>query len=231
MLLYWDQIGTIVPMDYVHNKDYWDEYSLDLIELEQLHLVLPMEHTYKIPKFREAFLELVDNDPKLKKHIGLYANNTVKIHIQKMEGLGKDLEDRRLATSREYPWYNVESHTANLFMSYLASVIGALGDIQMEPITNSRRWFSIYHEDVTSRQNDDLKTYRDGIFENILPVPKYMIPARELLDFKNKYREQLVPFRTEVEFAVIDVLSAKTLSLEKGSVCIIFKYLRGKPMR
>jgi hypothetical protein len=215
MLLYWDQIGTIAPFD-PRNERSFDKYSSDLIESELLLKISPDAYTCKIPRFKEAFLDLIDKDPYLKKNVSLGSYNTTRIHIGKMgDGLDGELADRGLASEAKYPWYRVESHTANLFMAYLASTLGILDDLKMEPLTDSKRWFSIYSENDLPKQDVNLNGYREGIFKSIFPVPSGLIPIKELLEFKRKYGEQLIKFRMEVEFAVTDIVSAQTPQLAK----------------
>lgn len=120
-LLYWDKVGSIVPADYAYNPEKFDRHMRVLLREELVEMVLPMNYLSKIPKFRNGFLNYIDNDPTIQDVIcGRRTSfRTVKIHLEKMNGINMDLEKRGLAWQAGYPWYNVEEHTANCFMTYL----------------------------------------------------------------------------------------------------------------
>lgn len=92
-------------------------------------------------------------------------------------------------------------------MTYLASVLGKLEDLQMDPITDSADALSVFSK---SPQNilgpialvDQLRT---SVLEGVLPAPAGRIPVRELVDFKNRYSNLLSRFRRHIELFLIEV--------------------------
>ncbi|MEW6182618.1 MAG: hypothetical protein AB1500_05490 [Bacillota bacterium] len=109
--------------------------------------MVPVAYTEKIPLFREAFLELINRNPVITERRGaaLQRGKTWRIHIEKSgDALADTLYDKGLARPAEYPWYEVEKLTADLFMAYLASVLGKLEDLQMDPITDRAETLPIF---------------------------------------------------------------------------------------
>lgn len=147
VLLYWDEVGSIVPSEYIRVPESLGTYMRELVQAELVKTVVPPDYTYKIPRFREAFLELVDQNQIIanRRGIALERNETFRIHIEKSgDALAEALYDRGLARPAGYPWLEVEKLTADLFMAYLASVLGKLEDLQMNPITDRADTLSVF---------------------------------------------------------------------------------------
>ncbi|HHT9131146.1 MAG TPA: hypothetical protein ACFYED_01530 [Candidatus Tripitaka californicus] len=62
VLLYWDEIGSIVPSEYIYRPEALGNYMIELLQSGLVRQVFPGDYTHKIPKFEEAFLELIDKD-------------------------------------------------------------------------------------------------------------------------------------------------------------------------
>lgn len=62
VLLYWDKVGSIVPSEYIRRPEKLGSYMGELVQADLVKPVVPPDYTYKIPRFREAFLELVDQN-------------------------------------------------------------------------------------------------------------------------------------------------------------------------
>ncbi|GAH86528.1 unnamed protein product, partial [marine sediment metagenome] len=146
VLLYWDKVGSIVPHDYIYNPDHLGKYMQELIKAELVKQIIPMNYIHSIPRFKEAFIELIDRNQIINHahKITKESNETFLIHIEKLDNIAGELCDRGLAEPVNYPWYNVEKVTANLFMAYLAAVLGELSEIDMAPITDRTEFFSVF---------------------------------------------------------------------------------------
>jgi hypothetical protein len=218
VLLYWDEVGSIVPSEYIHRPENLGIYMRELVQAELIKPVLPSHYTHEIPRFREAFLEMVDQNQIItdRRGLALERNETFRIHIEKSgDALTEALYDRGLARPAEYPWFEVEKLTADLFMAYLASVLGKLKDLQMDPITDRADALSVFSK---SPQNildpitlvDQL---RISVLEGVLPAPAGEISVYELANFKDRHSDLLPRFRRRIESFLINaaLISDKNL--------------------
>ena len=203
ILLYWDKVGSIVPIDYVYHPENLGKYMQELVKAELVTQIIPQNYIHSIPRFKEAFIELINRN-----QIITSSHNTIKerhetflIHIEKLGNIADELCDKGLAKPKNYPWYNIEKVTAELFMAYLAAVLGRLNEIDMVPITDSIEYFSVFSKE-TSRGFDSItlmKQLRMEVLEGILPAPAGSVSIKELADFKSRYINLLSQFRRRVE--------------------------------
>ena len=134
-LLYWDTIGTIIPVEYKIPKHSLTHQLFDLKLAEPIHPE-PFIYAYDVKTFTESFIELIDDEQYPVKPGALSrGDNTTRIHISKMIDIAEKLEERGLAKMTQWPWCKVESYTAGKFMAYLAGVVG--GETKMTPATDS----------------------------------------------------------------------------------------------
>ena len=96
-------------------------------------------HLYKIPNLTKSFVSYLESlGSRLDTRRNAFRQRTepTLIHIEKMDNLGDDLIKMKLAVDTGYPWYDVESQTADDYMSYLSTVLGRLPDLQFTPVTD-----------------------------------------------------------------------------------------------
>lgn len=211
VLLYWDEVGSIVPSEYQRQRIRLGHYMQDLVNSGLVKEVVPLEHHSAVPEFRSAFLKLIDENSYIERQrgIALEKHKTFRIHIEKMigDGLTDDLIDRGLARPVEYPWWEIEITTANLFMGYLASVLGKLDNLRMYPITDQINALSVFSrtpERILSRRSL-IEQLRMSVLTDILPSPEHIVPVKELLDFKRHHSGLLPNFRRHIEAFLIDL--------------------------
>jgi len=233
VLLYWDEVGSIVPSEYQRRRTRLGRYMQELVEAGLVREVIPSQHDSAVPEFRSAFLKLIDENSYIKHQRGraLRQHNTVQIHIEKMlgNGLTTDLVDRGLARQTEYPWWEVERTTAHLFMGYLASVLGKLENLRMCPITDQDYVLSLFShtpERILNRQSL-VEQLRMTVLPDILPSPDYAVPVKELLNFKQSHSNLLSNFRRYIEAFIIE-LSAITDAEQKADKAQIFREQSGE---
>jgi hypothetical protein len=212
VLLYWDEIHSIIPSglsDYLNKHKYMQR----LIETELIQPVNPSNYIERIPNYREAFLNLIDspNYPVPHGVSGIGIKKTTKVHIEKLGYIGTDLVERGLARKTDFSWYNVDVYTANLFMTYLASILGKLPDIDSEPITDSIQSlnsFSIldYNKGEMSQEIDEM---RKITLKDILPAPRGGISPEKLAEFKEEHKKELPRFREKIEYFLHDAAEIK----------------------
>ena len=109
------------------------------MHFDLLKPVLPKIYINQIPRFSSSFIEMIDKNPVIakRKGVALAHHETFKIHIEKFSPLAFELVDRGLAKAADFPWFEVEALTADLYMAYLASVLGNCRDLEMELILSS----------------------------------------------------------------------------------------------
>jgi len=224
VLLYWDQVGSIIPSEFVAHSNKLGNYMKELIQAELVKPVHPGDYIHEIPNFEEAFLNLIENNPTIEKRKGNALENgeTFRIHIEKFSPLIFDLCDMGLAKHAGYPWYEVESLTADLYMTYLASVLGKSINLQMEPITDRVNSLTVYSKlpgNISSTANH-LSSLRMGVLESILPVPAEGITVEELANFKKRHFDLLTRFRRYVESSLIDIALISDVNLKDEKIRI-----------
>jgi hypothetical protein len=198
VLLYWDNVGSIVPYEYLHRPELLGSYMRELVGEELVTQIIPGEYLHKIPNFSKVFIKsALKYKHKLEKNnISISRLPTRRIHIEKLNSIGDELCEMKLARPSEYPWYDVELKMADMFMAYLAGVLGHLPEINSTPITDSVQELNLYHS---------LETDRNIILDNILPAPEQSISPHELAQFKSKNNKHLTSFRNMIELFVIQL--------------------------
>ncbi len=90
VLLYWDQVGSIVPAEFVSTPEKLGSYMQELVQVELVKQVFPDHYVYDIPNFARVFLELIDSNPAIRNAQRADHRNweTTQIHIAKF---GKEL--------------------------------------------------------------------------------------------------------------------------------------------
>jgi hypothetical protein len=210
VLLYWDEVGSIVPSEYIYHPKTLGTYMRELVQAELVKQVLPGDHIYGISRFTGAFLELIDQNQVIagRRCVSLERGETFRIHIEKFgDELAYQLCYRGLAQQSEYPWYEVEKITANLFMAYLASVLGKLEDLQMDPITDHIESLSVFSKSPENILNSAtlVDQLRMVVVGGILPGPAGGVAVEKLARFKSRYINQLRGLRRRIESSLLDI--------------------------
>lgn len=209
-LLYYDNIGSIVPQEYFYEPERnYEEFMLKLVQNELVTPINPIEILENPWEITRPFIELVElNRTKLPNlqdsfrkgqrgniHIDKFSR-TANIHADKFdENIFYALENLGLARRNEGRWYSVEQKTANNLMSFLASVIGA--KTNRLPATD-------YLKPTFYRQsfNQECKK-RETLLTNLIPFPEE-IDLNKLLRFKERHSELLAAFRTRIELITLN---------------------------
>lgn len=200
-LLYHDCIGAIVPYEYVYNPEQLSNYMRDLVSSGLVQQIIPSLHINHNSTFDLNFLHILD-----KHTLNLNSNLSAKIHIEKFgEGLKTELEAKGLLRVSEYPWYFVEMTTANLLMTYVASIICADESLEMQPITDNPNYIELF----LSQDSKNEKI----VLEELIPVPERPIPISELVKFKEKHGHSLSAFRDKVSSNVERISSLTDLEI------------------
>jgi hypothetical protein len=224
MLLYWDKISSIVPYEFINRPGSLGPYMQSLLEQELVVQVIPGMYIYDIPNFEGAFQAYVDSlGPEVTRRRNQFeAGRTFKIHIEKMGEIGHTLARQGLAKEVSYSWYEVETDTANDFMSYLATVLGQLAQVDSSPVTDGEAYLRRFAETgvAKDRIHQQLQSLRTQVLEKVLPVPRHHIEPSAIREFKDGHGQLLGDFRRRVEREIVaaavigdDVLRQRQLDI------------------
>lgn len=200
-LLYYDNVGSIVPQEYFYNPETrYDPYMLELVRRELVTPINPMEVLERPWEVTQPFLELIEqNQNNLRSaqlHFRNHNNYNVLIHADKFdEGLFYGLQQLGLAEPTNGRWHSVEKRTANNLMKYLATLISA--KTNRLPTTDYVKPF--YYRSSYGVQQQK----RETILTALIPFPED-IDLSKLNDFKNKNSALLADFRTRVELLTLN---------------------------
>lgn len=227
MLLYWDQVASIVPSDFIGNPESLGSYMQDLLKEELVFQIIPGQYIQQIPNFLECFTKYIrEIEPELENRRNDFkAGKRFKIHIEKMGEIGRLLCDCDLAIDDDYPWYFVESKTANDFMTYLASSLGKLSELNSMPVTDSIRILRRIqpHTDEQAELEGKIGRIRLQILDSILPIPAETIAPATIRIFRDSHSDKLQNFRLRVEKEIIDIASINDSQLQKKRLDLFYE--------
>lgn len=219
MLLYWDNVATIVPMDFIYNPENLDEYTSSLSEAGLLEHIFPAQYTFGFPDFSRSFIKTIEGSYDLEDRQKLFKKkSTVKIHAEKLSEIGNSLIELHLAEEKDrYGWYNVEKQTANEFMCYLAVFLGRHPDLNYAPITDQIHSLHTILADNNPVTNPHQKIteFRLQVLEKALPSPRSSLKPHEILKFKEKHGDELKRFRNEIEMELTLLADFKDVFLQQ----------------
>lgn len=225
ILLYWDEVGAIVPYEFIEVPEKLDEHTRSLVQECLVKQVLPQEHIYNIPSFRDSFLKYINslkNKVIKRRRMSFRKVQNSKIHIEKMDGLEYELKDIGLAKEGDYPWWFIEENTAWEFMAYLAATLGKLPDLQLDPISDDIRHLQnfLYSSRSEKLAHKKISNLRLEILEDIFPSPQKPLKAFEISIFKEKHGDKLKAFRNRVEKEIIDIADVENKELRKRRLAL-----------
>lgn len=203
-LLYWDRLSTIVPMDYMRRPEQASAFMRELWAEGLVGPVIPAEYIYRIERFDDTFFELIKHRPSWKQQRlaeSFAAGATTRIHAEKLDQIPRFLVEQGLARQVDEAWYDVETSVANLFMSYLATCLGAIPEVDAAPVTNKAVFALALSPPRRQSPQYPLHHYksREVVLEHLLPTPAEHVQVDKLLRFKRQYGHLLPPLRANVE--------------------------------
>jgi len=227
MLLYWDQVGSIIPYDYIEDPERLDEHTRTLVKEELVAQIIPGMYVEEIPNFVQAFRDyLHTRGAELDLRRETFAQGrTFQIHIEKMGDLAEGLVELNLARASDYPWYHVEVETADDFMSYLATALGRLDEVQSIPVTDTQQYISRYMKTGVAETDLDkqLESLRLEVLENIFPAPEEPLSAEQIRNFKDKHGDKLSDFRRAVERELTVLADIEEPALRKRRLDLFYE--------
>lgn len=214
-LLYYNQVGSIVPQKYFYNPDNYEEFMRELVTNE---LVIPINPIVVLERPWEVFQPFIkymnskefnlnrrrENFRKSvigKIHIDKYKFDRPEIHVDKFDGeIFYQIEQAGLARRKDHELYVVEQRTANDLMSFLASVIGC--KLNFLPTTDKQfRNVPFTRSYNTTNRTDNIR--REIILKELIPFPE-QIDISRLRKFKDNHIDLLNRFKNKVELIALD---------------------------
>jgi hypothetical protein len=119
VLLYWDQVSSIVPSEYIYHPEQLDPYMHELVTAGLVQQIIPLRYVDEVRCFEEAFLRYIDT--RMRRSGNRIEHSTPRptsIHIEKLGNIGKELVDRRLATNEKH---RLRSNLGQQMLSWLLS--------------------------------------------------------------------------------------------------------------
>lgn len=214
VLLYWDQVGTITPYEFVEEPDKHDPHTLRLIRANLVTQVTPGHYVGRIPRFTDSFMEYLETlGPALKERRASFRNTAgFRIHLEKLDQTVHELKRIKLARTSGGRWLEVEQATAQEFMGYLAAVLGRVDELASIPLTDDSAYLSPFIT-ASSPTGPGLEALRTDVLSAILPAPAEALDADEIRRFKDSHGDELQRFRNRVEQKLVELaaLQDKTL--------------------
>lgn len=217
-LLYYHQVGSIVPQNYFYEPKKYDGFMRELVLNELIIPINPTEVLDNPWEVSRPFIDYVNSTGFKLNQRRVNFNNGVfgrihkdkfevrgpRIHVDKFHGeIFYQLEQAGLARRENNEWYIVEQRTANDLMSFLASVIGCklnflpATDMQIRkvPFINSSK--KVYK----TKRIDHIR--REIILNELIPFPE-QIDLKQLRKFKDKHPDLLDRFKNKIELIALD---------------------------
>lgn len=223
VLLYWDQVGSIVPERHVGDLTQVSPFMRDLVEADLVRPIVPEAFDKRLGGAIAPFLDYVDSDPEIAARAkagfgsrqatrgGSEPGTTIHIHRGKFGIiLAGRLRERGLARAagdgrRRRDWLEVESRTARAYMAYLAATLGSLEDVEMDPITDTLPSLTPFASAEAADPLALAAELRMGVLEAVLPGPEDDMSVTALVDFKERHGDLLARFRRHIELHLLDL--------------------------
>jgi hypothetical protein len=216
-VLYWDEVGSIVPQDYDNNPLL--SYSRDVQYLKEEGQFRPFrpdalmgQSWQKVESFEKEFMAIVESPnfqlvrernrrPFLSRSLSLRQQDLIsinsKIHQDKIShNLFYYLKEKGLALEGDREWYHFDDLTALLYMALLAKYLADI-DINVT-VPGTDQW--LYQDLIYKASSED-----EGIpcistnFQKLLPIPRPDTPIKKIVNFKRKRRNELLHFRQLID--------------------------------
>ena len=183
-LLYWDKMYSIATYETIHNKKDLTLLMQELAEDENLfQFIMPLDYYDKLTDFRNSFLEIAQdfqfNHPYKKE-------NTTRIHIEKISDLSNQLKEIGVIKDLNYPWYEMDSDLADIFMKHLAIELCDISDIKATPITTSDFTF-------------DRQFIENEVLNFTMPLPEGKIELKKIREFRERNKQTVKRYRDKID--------------------------------
>lgn len=233
-ILYWDDIGSIVPQSIWENLSYYNLDCEETTQLKDAHLYRPFFPTHlmhgTLPGFEEHFssefyrrLDFFNQRTGLQKsnrYTAMYSEKEMipgLFHELKLKGLAKwEIIGKPTVPEAGIPVFSIESTTANIYMSLLAESLADAEDNITVPITEDSTWQDYAYSAIPMVRP---KICAKLILDRILPIPSPEVPLEKLIDFKEDHRIELLQLRKTIDEFQSSISTAPDIRTAKDACC------------
>lgn len=192
VLLYWDQLRSIVPMEFQRDLGKYQPHMRNLVSAGLVQPVWPGQYMHQVDGFADDFLRYAERWRQ--KHAAARAWPQTRIHAEKLYQLIEPLVAMNLAHPVDGSWYDMPAPIASHFMASLAAALGRIEEIDAAPITNSAplgRSLWNTHQDAR----------RDALLKILFPMPggSEKMTLDDIVAFKAGHQALATRFRERVE--------------------------------
>lgn len=224
--LYYDEVAAIVPYKYNMEPDLYEPFMREAVVNELVIPIDPMMNLRYQEQVQKIFEQYVTSHMRsLEQRRGFFHRirhlERFKLHEGKFgHSLYHFLEELGLAEQDKNGWYNVEPHTANDLMYYLASVLANTRDYRL---STDRMLYSFSTRYIHTPEYEIRyqNKRRNCILKELMPAPRDY-DLGKIKHFKETHRELLRTFRNHVEEIALDA----TISPESELFSIKLDQLR-----
>ncbi|MCA7982095.1 DUF6236 family protein [Burkholderia cepacia] len=202
-LLYWDKLSSIVPMDHMRRPEQMNGFMRELLSEGLVEPVIPAAYIRRLERFDDSFITLIEHRlkwlrPRPPEHPSRHTST--RIHAEKLGEIPRFLVEVGLAKEVDWPWYDVETTTATMFMSYLAACLGAIPEVNATPVTNKMTFAAgLLARPRSSARDLHRQKAREVVLQHLLPTPTGPVQLDKLLRFKSQYGHLLPSLRARIE--------------------------------
>ena len=214
VLLYWDEIGSIVPRNYARENAIAFSPEVKLLLKEGVFRSFDPLSLIRRPDLYNGFEQELFSIIESERFELMTANTNGKkdsrIHKDKVSDLIMDrLLEKGLATKgRSRDWLQFENTTAHVYMSLLAKYLSQADSQVTIPGTDRDIFQNLLYR---SPQESGIAGISFSLL-NILPMPREDVSIKKIIDFKNKHELDLLRFRSlihefqhELQFAESEI--------------------------
>jgi hypothetical protein len=202
VLLYWDEIGSIVPRNYQNENSitFSPEVSFLMSEgvfrpFDPLRLIGNLQ---LLQEFEQEFLGVIESEPFQRLITNKKLKLASRIHMHKIVDLILEkLEERELAKrSQSSPWIKFEFNTAQAYMSLLAKYLSRIDSQATIPGTS--KGGDIFQDLIYRSPEQSGTAGISASLLRILPMPRQDVTFEDILDFKRRRNIELMRFRLKI---------------------------------
>lgn len=213
-LLYYDNIGSIVPTQYFYEPERYEPFMRKMIQNELIVPINPMDILEHQCEDIYVYIQyLKKHQKRLKQRCykrymsnsitnNMHTSNVItgsRLHANKFDSeIFYSLTQMGLAKRIDEYWYEVENRTAYDLMFFLATIVA--NKIDYQPTTNKIQYSPFTRANIELREQ---KNKRDLILKDLIPYPE-QIDINLIKKFKEKHYDLLNRFRNKVELIVLN---------------------------
>lgn len=223
-LLYYDNVSSIVPREFIDNPRSHSNY---MVELLRCGLVLPIDPQDVLRNRCDTFtpfIEFISDHPELNKlryqfhrqgrrvFPSKFPSHTHSTQVSSSKFSSEVfyiLQQLELASQDREGWFLVESTTADLMMYYLAELIADKTNLHLTTDKTDAYNLSL----ATASEGPTLENRRKHALDVLMPMPAGPIGVDALLNFKHRHGHLAGSFRNKVEQIILEDRSDKEFFL------------------